>query len=55
MDPFEVNDVRSGSKADMAIMRRDVRFTPESRHRSAHLTCPLCAKSGNTLITTAAP
>jgi hypothetical protein len=26
-------NVRFGSKADMAIMRRDVRFTPESGHR----------------------
>jgi hypothetical protein len=25
---------------------RDVRFTPESRHRGALLACPLCAISG---------
>jgi transposase len=30
-----VADVRFGSKADMAIMRRDVRFTPESGHSPA--------------------
>jgi hypothetical protein len=29
---FALSDVRFGSKADMAIMRRDVRFAPESRH-----------------------
>jgi hypothetical protein len=33
--------VRYGSKADMAVTLRDVRSTPESRHRMAALARPL--------------
>ena len=38
---------RVGSKADMTLSIRDVRFTPESGHLRATLGCPLCAKSGH--------
>ena len=34
-------DVRYGSKADMAALFGDVRFTPESGHGSEHSGCPL--------------
>ena len=34
---MEPADVRFGSKADMAIMRRDVRFTPNSGHAKADI------------------
>ena len=37
--------VRFGSKPDMTLSIRDVRFTPESRHSSARSRCPLCARS----------
>ena len=37
-------DVRFGSKADIAVVPQDVRFTPESGHSSAALKCLLCAK-----------
>jgi hypothetical protein len=40
-------DVRFGSKADVTLLNVDVRFTPESGHRSAAWECPLCAKSGH--------
>jgi hypothetical protein len=36
---------RFGSKADMTLWNRDVRFTPESRHCSAPVGCSLCARS----------
>jgi hypothetical protein len=39
-------DVRFGSKADILLGLRDVRFTPESGHCRATVGCPLCAKSG---------
>jgi len=39
--------VRFGSKADISACPRHVRFTPKSRHSSARLACPLCAKSGH--------
>jgi hypothetical protein len=32
VDGGQVTDVRFGSTADIAIMRRDVRFTPNSGH-----------------------
>ena len=40
-------NVRFGSKADISPCPRDVRFTPESRHRNSVVECPLCAKSGH--------
>jgi hypothetical protein len=51
-DPFATQQflaahVRFGSKADIAVRPRNVCFTPESRHSSAQLPCPLCAKSGH--------
>jgi hypothetical protein len=39
-------NVRFGSLADIGQPIRDVRFTPDSRHSSAQVGCPLCAKSG---------
>jgi hypothetical protein len=39
-------DVRSGSKADILVISRHVRFTPKSGHSAALLQCPLSAKSG---------
>jgi hypothetical protein len=41
-----LSNVRFGSKADISVVVIDVRFTPESGHRSARRQCPLCAKSG---------
>src|SRR6516165_12239439 len=38
-------DVRFGSKADIAVLSRDVCFTPKSRHRRRPKECPLCAIS----------
>jgi hypothetical protein len=38
-------NVRFGSKADIASIKWDVRFTPKSGHRSRRRECPLCAKS----------
>src|SRR5215204_3556068 len=38
-------DVRFGSGADMTARLRNVRFTPESRHRAEGSACPLSAKS----------
>jgi hypothetical protein len=35
-------DVRFGSKADIEARPRNVRFTPESRHRSAQRNAALC-------------
>jgi hypothetical protein len=40
-------DVRFGSKSDIALGPRHVRFTPESRHCGVRLACPLSAKSGS--------
>ena len=40
-------NVRFGSEADIHRRLTDVRFTPESGHSSAQLSCPLCAKSGH--------
>jgi hypothetical protein len=34
-------------EADIGACPRDVRFTPESGHRSLVCECPLCAKSGH--------
>src|SRR6516165_2917607 len=39
-------DVRFGSKADIGVRPRDVRFTLKSGHRNSVVECPLCAKSG---------
>ena len=39
-------NVRFGSKADVTLLDFDVRFTPESGHRSARWQCPLWAISG---------
>jgi hypothetical protein len=39
-------NVAFGSKADIASIERDVRFTPKSGHCRATVGCPLCAKSG---------
>src|ERR1051325_5493232 len=41
------SDVRFGSKADIEARLPDVRFTPESGHRSVRVACPLNAKSGH--------
>src|SRR5437868_8964376 len=41
-----LSNVRFGSKADVTLVNFDVRFTPESRHRSARGQCPLWASSG---------
>src|SRR5262249_13403085 len=38
-------NVRFGSKADIEARRRNVRFTPKSRHWLSVSRCPLCAKS----------
>jgi hypothetical protein len=46
-----VPDVRFGSKADMAALFGDVRFTPESGHGSERDGCPLSANSGHFQIT----
>src|SRR5262252_7950108 len=40
-------DVRFGSKADIGVRPRNVRFTPESGHWNPVVECPLCAKSGH--------
>jgi hypothetical protein len=40
-------DVRFGSKADMCVAKRDVRFTPESDIKCDIKECPLWAKSGH--------
>src|SRR5262249_30590830 len=40
-------NVRFGSKADIAVRRIDVRFTPKSGHWLSASGCPLCAKSGH--------
>jgi len=40
-------DVSFGSKAEVAAISSDVRFTLESGHRSAPFSCPLCARSGH--------
>ena len=36
-------NVRYGSKADIALAKSDVRFTPKSGHCRATFGCPLCA------------
>jgi hypothetical protein len=36
-------DVRSGSEADIAPVKSDVGFVPESRHCQATVGCPLSA------------
>jgi hypothetical protein len=40
-------DVAEGSKGDIAAVLIYVRFTPESRHSSAQLLCPLWATNGH--------
>jgi hypothetical protein len=45
-NPPLASHVCFGSNADMAIMRRDVRFTPKSGHRLRLSGCPLSANSG---------
>src|SRR6516162_3320793 len=40
--------VRFGSEADIETPLANVRFTPESGHRSARSRCLLCAKSRHT-------
>jgi hypothetical protein len=40
---FTKAHVRFGSKADIALAKSDVRFTPKSGHRETLLECPLCA------------
>jgi hypothetical protein len=40
-------DVRFGSKADMCVAKRDVRFTPESDIKCDIKECPLWANSGH--------
>jgi len=42
-------DVRFGSKADIRLWNRHVRFTPKRRHRWAPSSCPLCANSGHSV------
>ena len=42
-------DVRFGSKADIRVHPRDVRFTPKSGHWNLVAECLLCAKSGHSL------
>jgi hypothetical protein len=37
-----------GSKADIALGPRHVRFTPKSGHWRSEFRCPLCANSGHT-------
>src|SRR5262249_17154331 len=41
-------NVRYGPLADIKERQSHVRFTPESRHSSAPVACPLSAKSGHT-------
>jgi len=36
-----------GSKTDISVCQRDVRFTPKSGHWLSVSECPLCAKSGH--------
>jgi hypothetical protein len=43
---FALVYVRFGSKADIALGPRHVRFTPKSGHQLSAFRCPLCAKSG---------
>src|SRR6516165_7430118 len=38
------------SKADVAVLSCDVRFTPNSGHRNSVVECPLCAKSGHCAV-----
>ena len=40
-------NVRFGSLADIKERQSHVRFTPESRHSSAPVACPLSAISGH--------
>jgi hypothetical protein len=42
-----VENVRFGSKADIAAAPINVRFTPESGHSAARSRCPLCANNGH--------
>src|SRR5215469_4992217 len=47
---FHSTDVCFGSKADIALGPRHVRFTPERGHWRQQLVCPLCAKSGHYVV-----
>jgi hypothetical protein len=40
---IEPKDVRFGSKADIASIKRDVRFSPKSGHSAIGKACPLSA------------
>ena len=42
-ESIEADDVRFGSKADIAALPNNVRFTPESGHWNSLAECPLCA------------
>ena len=42
-----IGNVRFGSKADIGVCVRDVRFTPDSGHAADRQECPLSAKSGH--------
>jgi hypothetical protein len=48
-------DVRFGSKADMTLYLCNVRFTSESGHSSATISCLLCANSGHSTMNRASP
>jgi hypothetical protein len=43
-------DVRFGSKADILVLKCDVRFTLQSGHHLSRLECPLSANSGHSLF-----
>jgi len=43
-------DVRFGSDADIEMPRRDVLYSPESRHCSARWRCPLSARTRRTAL-----
>src|SRR5215471_9701046 len=45
MQKSRVAHVRFGSKADIAALPINVRFTPNSGHRNSIVRCLLCAKS----------
>src|SRR5215831_4422319 len=45
VDKTALGDVRFGSKADIASDQPNVRFTPESGHSLAQLSCPLCTRA----------
>jgi len=46
----EAGNVRFGSKADIRVDPRHVRFTPKSRHWLSGSGCPLCAKSRHSAL-----